>query len=147
MRTLVVLTFVALLAAGLEAQTTAAPESDAARSYQPKSPADKARSDAEFNAIAYLHTLANAEKVYFRKHGQYPATLAGLVGTVSFTRRMASPNRGDYTVSYRLKGNGYAVTMSPKQFDEGHRAFYMDESGQIRVEDTKRASADSSPLK
>ena len=142
MKTLVLLMLFATSAVGLRAQTTGATDA-AARSYQPKSPADKAQSDAEFNAIAYLHTLGYAERLYYRKHQAYPAALAGLVGTGSFTRRMAMPNRGDYTVAYRLQRDGYAVTMTPKQFDSGHRSFYLSETGQIRVDDTKRANADS----
>jgi hypothetical protein len=147
MKTLILLALLAALAAGLVAQTSPEPATGVPGSYQPKSPADKAHSDVEFTAIAYLHTLAYAEKLYFRKHEQYPASLAGLVGSGSFTRRMAAADRGDYTVAYRLKRDGYAVTMLPRQFDAGHRSFYLDETGQIRVEDTKRATEDSPPLK
>jgi hypothetical protein len=146
MKTWIALALFSLLVAGLRAQDL--PEqAPAAGSYQPKSPTDKAHSEAEFTAIAYLHTVANAEKLYFRKHQQYPASLAGLVGSGSFTRRMAAANRGDYTVAYRSKPDGYAVTMLPKPFDAAHRSFYLDESGPIRAEETKRASEDSPPLK
>lgn len=125
------------------AQQPAAPP----QTYQPKSASDKARSEAEFGALAYMRTVAAAEKAYYRKHNQYAPSLAALVGSLSFTRRMANPKRGDYTVAYKPSKNGYSLSLTPQQFDTEHRSFYMDESGEFRADDSKRATAASPLLK
>ncbi len=114
--------------------------------YQSKSAADKAHSEAEFGALAYMRTVVAAEKAYYRKHNQYAPSLAALVGSQSFTRRMSNPNRGDYTVAYKPNKDGYALTLTPQQFDAAHRSFYVDESGEFRAEDGKRATASSPKL-
>ena len=124
---------------------TSAPAPNPAGTYQPKSAGDKAHSEAEFTAIAYLNTLARAQHVYFHRHQQYASSLAGLAGTGSFTKRMAIPNRGDYVVAYRAKTDTFSAMLTPKVFDAGHRSFYVDESGKIRVEEAK-AATQASPL-
>jgi hypothetical protein len=115
--------------------------------YQPKSKNDPAHSQDEFTALAYMHTAVTAEKLYYRKHNRYPDSLLGLVGSGSFTRRMANPDRGAYKVGYRLRPDGYALTMTPPAIDPNHRAFYVDESGQFRVNETAQATDKSAPLK
>jgi ABC-type oligopeptide transport system substrate-binding subunit len=115
--------------------------------YQPKFPGDKAHSDAEAAALGYMRTVLTAEKLYKKKHGGYATSLASLVGTGSFTKRMASPDRGDYKVGFRGTAEKFSLTMEPKQFDVAHRAFFADETGAIRAEDDKPATASSPVLK
>src|SRR5690242_1193710 len=57
--------------------------------YQPKFRGDPAKSEAESQVLGYMRTVVRAEKVYFKRHNQYPPALLGLAGTGSFTRRMA----------------------------------------------------------
>jgi hypothetical protein len=116
--------------------------------YTPKSSEDKARSASEFNAIAYLKTLLYNERDYRKKMGHYAGSLMALTGGGrSFTKRMAHADRGDYTVSYHGGGQGFSVTLTPKQFDPARRAFYMDTGGAIRVSESGPATAESELLK
>jgi len=62
--------------------------------YQPKFRGDPARSDPEAAALGYMRTVLRAQKLYKKKNGRYAASLAELVHTGSFTRRMVNPNRG-----------------------------------------------------
>jgi hypothetical protein len=127
-----------LLLAGLAAAQTA---------YQPKFPGDPARSDSEAGALGYMRTTLRAEKVYKKKYGHYAETLSALVHTGSFTRRMAEKDRGDYTVGYRSKKDGFQLTLTPKQMDAEHRSFYADDDGNIHADEQKAASEDSPKLK
>jgi len=124
----------------------AARQSEAPGAYQPKFAGDKARSEAEFSALGFMRTVVSAEKAYHRKHNAYAGSLAALVGSVSFTRRMANPDRGDYHVAYKAKPDGYALLLIPRQFDAAHRSFYVDESGEFHGEQNRPATPDSPPL-
>jgi len=75
--------------------------------------------------------------------------LMELTKTGSFTRRMASPDRGDYTVKFRdhKDKDQFEITMVPKQQDPTHRSFFSDEQGKIRVNEQGDATEDSPPLK
>ena len=126
-----------LLAAWATAQT----------SYTPKFPGDPAHSNAEASALGYMRTIVGAQREYKKKHGDYATSLAALVHSGSFTKRMTATDRGDYTVHFRGKKDGFSLQMIPKQFDPEHRAFYTDESGRIRAEDDKPATGDSAILK
>lgn len=106
-----------------------------------------ATSQAEARAVGYARTVFGAEREYKKKHGAYAKSLAALVGNGSFTRRMATTDRGDYTVHFSATGQGFSVGMVPKTFDAEHRAFYLNESGTVRVEADKPASPQSPPLK
>lgn len=117
-----------------------------ASTYQPKFAGDKAHSEAEAAALGYMRTVVSAQKVYKKKHNSYATSLMALVGSGSFTRRMAETKRGDYTVSFKAKAQGYALALTPVQFDANHRAFYVDETGVFRGEDSKPASASSPEL-
>src|SRR5580704_17985149 len=66
--------------------------------YQPKFKGDPARSDSEANALGYMRTVIRAQQQYFKKNNKYASTLADLVHTGSFTKRMTQTDRGDYTV-------------------------------------------------
>ncbi len=115
-------------------------------SYQPKFDGDKAHSNAEAAALGYMRTLVTAQKLYKKKHNEYAKSLMTLVGSGSFTRRMAETKRGDYTVSFKPRGEGYSLALTPNQFDADHRAFYVDESGTFRCETDKPATASSPTL-
>ena len=106
-----------------------------------------ARSQDEAVSLGYLHTVVNAQKNYKRKYGAYATSLAALVHSGSFTKRMATTDRGAYTVQFHGKPEAYSLLLTPKQFGSDHRAFYVDEAGKIRVEEDKPATAESPLLK
>jgi hypothetical protein len=115
--------------------------------YKPKFAGDPARSEAEASALGYMRTVLSAQRVYRQKKGHYAGSLYSLVGSGSFTKRMLKTDRGDYDVSFGGGGGGFALKLTPKQFDSTHRAFYTDSGGTIRYEDEKPATADSPVLK
>jgi hypothetical protein len=123
--------------------TTAAPE------YKPRFPGDPARSEAEAGALGYIRTVLTAQKLYKRKHDSFATSLPGLVHSGSFTQRMTKTDRGDYYVSFHAepKGTGFSLTLTPKQYDAAHRAFFSDDTGVIRAEDDKAATENSPKLK
>jgi len=124
---------------------TQAAEPPVAGAYQPKFAGDKAHSNAEAAALGYMRTIVSAQKVYKKKHGSYATSLAALVGSGSFTRRMVDTKRGEYTAVFKPKREGYWLAMTPQQFDADHRAFYVDEDGVFRGEDSAPAT-NQSPL-
>ncbi len=111
--------------------------------YTPKFPGDPAHSNAEAAALGYMRTVVGAQREYKKKHGGYAPTLAALVHSGSFTKRMTGTDRGDYTVHFRGTKEGFSLGLIPKRFDTEHRAFYTDESGRIRAEQDKPATAAS----
>ena len=115
--------------------------------YQPKFPGDPARSEAEAAALGYMRTVLRAQTQYQRKNGKYAASLADLVHTGSFTRRMVNPERGEYTVSFKSRKDGFELTMTPKQLDAQHRSFYAEEDGVIHADEEKAATEDSPKVK
>ena len=117
-------------------------------SYTPKTKDDPAKSEAESQALGYIRVVTRAQRQYKAKHPDYAPTLLALAGHGSLTKRMArSTDRGDYTIGFHSKKDGFEITATPKQFDTVHRAFYSDEDGKIRVEDDKPAGPDSPILK
>ena len=115
--------------------------------YQPKFSGDPARSDSEAAALGYMRTVLRAQHQYEKKNGHFATSLADLVHTGSFTRRMVSPNRGDYTVGFRSHKDGFVLTLTPKQLDAEHRSFYAEDDGKIHAEETKAADEDSPIVK
>jgi hypothetical protein len=115
--------------------------------YQPKFKGDPAHSDAEAAALGYMRTVVIAQRLYKRKHAAYATSLAALIGSGSFTRRMINTERGDYTAQFRSTGNNFSLAMTPKQYDDAHRAFFVDDIGTLRTEPDKPATASSPPLK
>ncbi len=115
--------------------------------YQPKFKGDPARSDSEAAALGYMRTFLRAERIYKRKNQHYATTLMELTKTGSFTRRMANPDRGDYTVKFRAHKDKdeFEITMVPKQEDSTHRSFFSDQEGKIRVAEQGEAD-ESSPI-
>ena len=115
--------------------------------YQPKFKGDPARSESEANALGYMRTVIRAQQQYNKKNDKYAATLADLVHTASFTRRMTQTDRGDYTVSFHSRKDGYELTMTPKQVDAEHRAFYATEDGVMHADEQKAADENSPTVK
>jgi type II secretory pathway pseudopilin PulG len=117
--------------------------------YQPKFKGDPARSDSEAAALGYMRTFLRAQRLYKRKNGHYATTLMELTKTGSFTRRMASPDRGDYTVKFRShkEKDTFEITMVPKVQDTTHRSFFSDEEGKIRASEQGEADESSPVLK
>jgi hypothetical protein len=115
--------------------------------YQPKFPGDPARSESEAGALGYMRTVLRAQREYKKKHDHYAPTLADLVHTGSFTRRMTNPERGDYTVSFRSHKDGFELALTPRQLDTEHRSFYADEDGIIHADEDKAATASSPTVK
>jgi hypothetical protein len=144
-RALILCIFLCTFAAILSAQE---PEPAPAQvtpgsSYTPKFKGDPARSDSEADGLAYMRVVVRAQKQFNKQYGHYATTLNELVHTGSFTKRMVSPTRGDYTVSYKGKKDSYLLTMVPKVLDATHRSFYADEDGKIHADDSKPADKDS----
>jgi hypothetical protein len=128
--------------------TPAAPTTPPPPSYKPKFPGDPARSESESQALGYMRVVLRAEQLYKKRHDKYAESLAGLAGTGSFTRRMAkSAERGDYTVGFRPRKDGFILVMTPKQLDAEHRSFYAEEDAIIRADDQKPADATSPRIK
>ena len=121
----------------------------AAPAYKPKFVGDPAHSDAEAGALGYIRTVLTAQKLYKKKHDTFAASLASLVHTGSFTQRMTKTDRGEYYVSFHAegKGTGFSLSLTPKQYDEAHRAFFGDDTGFLRVETDKEATENSPRLR
>jgi hypothetical protein len=117
----------------------------ASQEYEPGKRGGPAR--AEAIAVGYLRTLWAAQQDYRKKNQRYARTLRELVGRGSFTRRMAQSDRGDYTVQLRSDGERYSAELVPKQYDGDHPAFYMDQSGVVRSQEGRRATAESPQLR
>jgi hypothetical protein len=125
------------------AQTAGSAIGGTQSSYTPKFAGDPARSDSEAAALGYMRVVVNAQKNYKKKHAGYATSLAGLVNQGSFTRRMVATTRGDYSVKFKGEKDGYSLWMTPTTLDATHRAFFVDESGKIKGEEDKQASASS----
>ena len=131
-----------------ESQTPPSQQTPSTPAYQPKFAGDPARSDSEAAALGYMRVVVRAQKEYHKKHDKYANSLAAMVGHGSFTKRMAeTPERGDYSVGFRSKKDGYILTMTPKNVDAEHRSFYADEDGVIHGDETKGADESSPKVK
>jgi hypothetical protein len=129
-------------------QTEPSGGSSAQTPYQPKFPGDPARSDSEAGALGYMRVVVRAQKEYKKRHDQFATSLADLVNNGSFTRRMAkTTERGDYTVGFKGKKDGYWLTMTPKNLDAQHRSFYAEEDGVIHGDEAKAADSSSPKVK
>lgn len=144
----VVLLLLATAVASAGAQTDSMP-----LSYTPRFPGDPARSQAEAMALGYMRTVVDAQRQYRKKQTKYATSLSALVGSGSFTKRMLRTDRGEYTATFQSTGKGqskgqkYSLQLIPKLFDSTHRAFFVNETGIIRVQEEQPASAESPVLK
>ena len=130
------------------AQTPPAQEpAQTALPYAPKYKGDPARSDSEFAALAYMRVVIRAQKQFNKQYDHFATSLAELVHSGSFTRRMVNPDRGDYTAGFKGKKDSYILTMTPKHMDAQHRSFYAEDDGKIHADDTKPADASSPVIK
>jgi hypothetical protein len=129
-----------LFAPTLEAQAPAT-------TYQPKFHGDPARSDSEAAALAYMRVVIRAQQRFNKQYGHYATSLAELVHSGSFTKRMVDPNRGDYIASFKGKKDSYVLTMTPQQLDAQHRSFYAEDDGKIHADEEKPANGDSPVVK
>jgi len=128
-----------------ENSQTSAPSAQPA--YQPKFPGDPARSEPEARALGYMRTVLRAQKEFKKKNDHYTSSLLALVHTGSFTRRMANPDRGDYTVGFKSQKDGFELTLTPKELNAEHRSFYADEHGDIHADEEKAADEHSPKIK
>src|SRR3984957_19671709 len=119
----------------------------ASPAYQPKFHGDPARSDAEAAALAYMRVVIRAQRQFNKQYDHFATSLADLVHSGSFTKRMVNPDRGDYTASFEGKKDSFVLTMTPRQLDAQHRSFYAEDDGKIHAEETKPADADSPVVK
>ena len=115
--------------------------------YKPKFPGDPARSDSEAAALGYMRVVIRAERQFNKQYDHFALTLAELVHSGTFTKRMVNPERGDYTVSYKGKKDSYVLTMTPKFMDAQHRSFYAEDDGKIHADETRPADGDSPVVK
>jgi hypothetical protein len=127
----------------LSALITQTPES----AYKPKFPGDPARSDSEAAALAYMRVVIRAQRQFNKQYDHFATSLAELVHSGSFTKRMVNPDRGDYTASFQGKKDSYILTMMPKQLDATHRSFYAEDDGKIHADEEKPADANSPIVK
>ena len=118
-----------------------------ASTYQPKFAGDPARSDSEAAALAYMRVVIRAQRQFNKQYDHFATSLAELVHSGSFTKRMVNPDRGDYTVGFEGKKDSYILTMTPKQLDAQHRSFYAEDDGKIRADEEKPADAKSPIVK
>jgi hypothetical protein len=116
-----------------------------ASTYQPKFPGDPAHSDSEAAALGYLRVAMRAQHLFNKQYGHYATSLPELVHTGTFTRRMISPQQGDYVVSFKGKKDAFAISISPNSIDANHRSFYGNEDGKIHA-DNDKAADDKSPV-
>jgi hypothetical protein len=115
--------------------------------YQPKFPGDPARSDSEASALAYMRVVLRAQRAFDKQYGHYATSLAELVHSGTFTKRMVNPDRGDYTAGFKGTKEKFILTMTPKQIDGQHRSFYAEEDYKIHADDAKPADASSPVVK
>src|SRR5580700_5846771 len=81
--------------------------------YKPNFPGDPARSDAEAAALAYMRVVIRAQRQFNKQYDHFATSLAELVHSGSFTKRMVNPNRGDYTVGFEGQKDSYILTPTP----------------------------------
>ena len=126
-----------------QAQAAPTDQTSAASTYTPKYHGDPAHSDSEAAALAYMRVVMRAQVGFNKHYGHYALSLTQLVHSGTFTQRMVSPDRGDYTVGFKGKNDNFVLTMTPKSPDAQHRSFYADNDGKIHADETKPADSDS----
>src|ERR1700736_1442514 len=99
-----------IASAALAAAQTAAPAPAPAQSspaasdtYKPKFPGDPARSNSEAAALGYMRTVLRAQREFNKKNDHFATSLAELVHTGSFTKRMVTPDRAITPSAFRAK--------------------------------------------
>jgi hypothetical protein len=123
------------------------PPEQNAPAYQPKFHGDPARSDSEAAALAYMRVVLRAQRQFNKQYDHFATSLAELVHSGSFTKRMVNTDRGDYTASFKGKKDSFVLTMTPKNMDAQHRSFYAEDDGKIHGDESKPADGDSPIVK
>lgn len=90
-----------------------------------------------------MRGVMRAQMLYNKHYGHYASSLTQLVHIQNFTQRMVNPDRGDYTVGFKGKKDGFFLTMTPRNLDAQHRSFYAEEDGKIHADESKAADANS----
>jgi hypothetical protein len=146
-RVVAILATLALAVSSLFVQVSHLTAQTPAGTYQPKFHGDPARSDSEAAALAYMRVVLRAQHRFEKQYGHFATSLAELVHSGSFTKRMVNPDRGDYIASFEGKKDSYVLTMTPKQLDAQHRSFYAEDDGKIHADEEKPADAKSPVVK
>jgi hypothetical protein len=126
---------------------SAPPDAPQVPAYAPKFAGDPARSDSEAAALAYMRVVLRAQRQFNKQYNHFAVTLAELVHSGSFTKRMVNTNRGDYTASFKGKTDSFVLTMTPKALDAQHRSFYAEDDMKIHADESKPADGDSPVVK
>ena len=137
----------ALATSTLSASATALAAQTPAPDYKPKFHGDPARSDSEAAALGYMRVVIRAQQQFNKQYHHYATSLAELVHSGTFTKRMVDPNRGDYTAGFKGKNDSFMLTMTPRQLDAQHRSFYAEDDGKIHADEEKPADANSPVVK
>src|SRR5271154_2119793 len=119
----------------------------AAPAYQPKFHGDPARSDSEAAALAYMRVVIRAQQQFNKQYHHYATSLAELVHSGTFTKRMVDPHRGDYTAGFKGKKDSFILTLTPNHLDADHRSFYAEDDGKIHADEEKAADENSPVVK
>jgi hypothetical protein len=119
----------------------------ATSTYKPKFSGDPARSESEAAALAYMRVVLRAQHRFEKQYGHFATSLAELVHSGSFTKRMVDPHRGDYTAGFKGKKDSFILTMTPEHLDAEHRSFYAEDDGKIHADDEKPADSNSPIVK
>ena len=144
---LAIIATLALVPSTLPAVASAQPAQAPAGAYQPKFPGDPARSDSEAAALAYMRVVIRAQRRFNKQYDHFATSLAELVHSGTFTKRMVNSDRGDYTAGFKGKKDSFVLTMTPKQIDATHRSFYAEDDGKIHADEEKPADANSPVVK
>jgi hypothetical protein len=126
---------------------SAPPAAPQAPAYQPKFAGDPARSASEAAALAYMRVVLRAQRQFNKQYNHFAVTLAELVHSGSFTKRMVNTDRGDYAASFKGKTDSFVLTMTPKTLDAQHRSFYAEDDMKIHADESKPADGDSPVVK
>ena len=130
-----------------EAAPQASPQTPPENTYKPKFPGDPARSESEAAALAYMRVVIRAQRQFKKQYDHFATSLAELVHSGTFTKRMVNPNRGDYTAGFKGQKDSFVLTMTPNHLDATHRSFYAEDDGKIHADEEKAADANSPVVK
>src|SRR5579863_288827 len=115
--------------------------------YKPKFSGDPARSESEAAALGYMRVVLRAQRQFNKQYNHFATTLAELVHSGTFTKRMVNTDRGDYIARFDGKKDSFVLTMTPKQLDAQHRSFYAEDDFKIHADETKFADGNSPVVK
>jgi hypothetical protein len=94
-----------------------------------------------------MRVVLRAQHHFEKQYGHFATSLAELVHSGTFTKRMVNPDRGDYSAGFRGKKDSFILTLTPKHLDAEHRSFYAEDDGKIHADEEKPADASSPVVK